>query len=143
MPSPRLALLGDPALGDEADAGEEDLPLSAAPAAPAAPKLPFLLRQARMAGQMLQCFFVPLPATARDPKAILVIDPEAIFPIASATYSYRPQGGITSRQHLAEAYWWCPGGVLEVSSRLVGTIYTQTSLGFDGKPLFEKKADFS
>ena len=38
---------------------------------------------------------------------------------------------------------WCPWGVLEVPSGLVGTIYTQSNSGFMKTPYFENLADFS
>ena len=39
-------------------------------------------------------------------------------------------------------YGWCPWGVLEVPSGLVGSIYTQFNLGSLENPYFEKMADF-
>ena len=49
-------------------------------------------------------------------------------------------GRIGSQQQLARGVI---GGVLEVPSGLVGTIYTQSNLGFMKHPCFEKLADFS
>ena len=37
---------------------------------------------------------------------------------------------------------WCPWGVLEVTSCIVGTIYTKSNLCLRETPNFEKLADF-
>ena len=37
---------------------------------------------------------------------------------------------------------WCPWGVLEVPSGIVGTIHTKSNLGSTENPYFEKLADF-
>ena len=59
-------------------------------------------------------------------------------PVPSCNFLQRGLGaGSTQR----EAYWWCPGGVLEALSGLEGTIYTKSNLG-SGNPCFEKLADF-
>ena len=47
--------------------------------------------------------------------------------------------GSTQRQW----HCWCRGGVLEVPSGLVGTIYTKSSLGCRENPCFEKLVDCS
>ena len=39
-------------------------------------------------------------------------------------------------------YGWCPWGVLEVPSNIVGAIYTKSNLGLRENPNFEKLADF-
>ena len=50
------------------------------------------------------------------------------------------QGGLGAGGRKREP---CPGGVLEVPSGLVGTIYTRSNSGFMENPCFEKLANFS